>query len=171
MPVLDKQRRKKLQKIVDRDYGYREYEDEDVIVKSRGKVGLGVIAARQFFPGELIMEIHGQLMRKDEYEGSCFVMDLDEEYLLEPTVPATFLNHSCNPNSELIQLSDVSLGLVAICNIEEGTELCFDYQWEAADWLPRCGCGARNCRGWVVEKDGVKKMRRLTNKKKARKPR
>jgi len=171
MATLDKQRRKKLQKIVDSEYGYREYQDDDVEVKISGAVGLGVFAARQFAPGELIMEVTGQLMLKDAYEGSLFVMDLDDDYLMEPAVPATFLNHSCNPNSDLVQLSDMTLGLVAVCNIEEGTEICFDYQWEAADWLPECGCGARNCRGWVVEEAGVKKMRRLTKNLSASKPR
>ena len=59
MNELDKRRRKKLQSKVDKHYGYREYFDDDVEVRT-SKHGKGVFAARQFLPGELVMEITGQ---------------------------------------------------------------------------------------------------------------
>ncbi len=170
MNELRKRRRKKLQRRVDRDYQYREYRDEDVQVKSTS-CGKGVFAARQFLPGELVMEITGQLLRRDQYDGSSYVMELTDKWSMEPTIPAAYLNHSCSPNCELLQLTKYSLGLLALCNIEAGTELTFDYQWPALDWIPRCQCGAPNCRGWVVGKDDVKKMAKLARKAKRNKPR
>ncbi|MEM1228479.1 MAG: SET domain-containing protein-lysine N-methyltransferase [Planctomycetota bacterium] len=158
---LDKQRRKKLQSKVDQYYWYRSYYDDDIEVRHAGKCGYGVFAARQFQPGELVTEITGQLIRQKDYEGSEYVMELDSKWYLEPATPGAFLNHSCSPNCELVQLTDISLGVVAICNIEQETELNFDYAWEAFDWNPVCRCGARNCRGWVVAADQVKKMRRI----------
>ena len=170
MYELEKRRRKKLQSRIDKEYGYREYSDRDVEVKTTS-CGKGVFAARRFLPGVLVMEITGQLHSKRAYEGSDYVMEISGDWLLEPTIPAAYLNHSCNPNCELLQLTKYSLGLLALCNIEPGTELTFDYQWEALDWIPRCQCGAPNCRGWVVAKDAVKKMEKLAKKSEGKKPR
>jgi SET domain-containing protein len=83
---------------------------------------------------------------------------------LEPTIPAAYLNHSCSPNCELLPLTKCSLGLMALCNIEPGTELTFDYQWEVFEWNPRCKCGAPNCRGWVVAKEQLKQMKKKAEK-------
>lgn len=170
MTPLGKRRRKKLQIKVDRDYGYRRYRDKDVEVK-KGKCGWGVHAARQFLPGELVMEIRGQLLPRKSYDGSHFVMELDEKWYLEPTIPAAFLNHSCSPNSELLQVTRFTLGLIALCNIEQGTEITFDYQWPARDWIPKCRCGAPNCRGWVVGKRSLKKMEKIAKRIAQKKPR
>lgn len=170
MAALGKRRRKKLQTKVDNEYGYRQYRDHDVEVKE-GSCGNGVYARRQFFPGELVMEIRGQLLRRKSYDGSQFVMELDDAWFIEPTIPAAFLNHSCSPNCELIQVTKYTLGLISICNIERGTELNFDYQWPALDWIPRCQCRAPNCRGWVVEKDAVKKMEKIAKRVAGKKPR
>ncbi|KAA5544590.1 SET domain-containing protein [Roseiconus nitratireducens] len=164
---LSKKRRRKLQSAIDLDYGYRRYEDRDVYVLDRGgKVGCGVFAARQFFPGELLFEITGQLISAKSYDGSTYAMHLDDDWYLEPSIPGAFVNHSCSPNCDLLQITDVTNGLIATCNIEAGTEVCFDYQWEAQWWIPRCRCGARNCRGWVVAENEIKKMKRIAERKK-----
>ncbi|MCS7468898.1 SET domain-containing protein [Stieleria sp. ICT_E10.1] len=164
---LSKKRRKKLQSAVDQDYGYRQYEDRDVYVYDHGgKLGCGVFASRQFLPGELVIEIKGQLIPANEYDGSTYAMHLEDDWYLEPTIPGAFINHSCSPNCDLVQVTDTTNGLIARCNIEPGTEICFDYQWEAQHWIPRCQCGSRDCRGWVVGKDEVKKMKKLAARKK-----
>lgn len=164
---LSKKRRKKLQSAVERDYGYRRYKDRDIYVYDHGgKLGCGVFAARQFLPGELVMEITGQLISARDYDGSTYAMHLDDKWYLEPAIPGAFINHSCSPNCDMVQLTDTSNGLIARCNIERDTELCFDYQWEAQWWIPRCKCGAKNCRGWVVAESEVKKMRRIAGRKK-----
>ena len=170
MDQLKKRRRKKLQSRVDKDYGYREYHDDDVEVK-KGKQGRGVFAARQFLPGELVIEVTGQLLPRKKYAGSSYVMELDDKWSLEPSIPAAYLNHSCSPNCQLVHLTKYSLGLLALCNIEPGTELTFDYQWEAFEWSPRCRCGAPNCRGWVVAQECLKKMEKLAKKNGRKKPR
>lgn len=170
MTALAKGRRKKLQAKIDKKLGYKDYCDDDIEVRSAGPHGHGVFAARQFEPSELIMEVRGQLLRQSEYEGSLFVMEVDDEWFMEPAIPAAFLNHSCNPNSELVQVGRYTMAIVAICNIEAGTEICFDYQWQAEEWIPRCRCGAPNCRGWVVGEDSVKKMKKLA-KRAGKKPR
>ena len=167
---LSKKRRKKLQMAVEQDYGYRRYQDRDVYVHDHGgKLGCGVFATRQFLPGELVIEITGQLIPASKYDGSTYAMHVDDDWFLEPTIPGAFLNHSCSPNCDMLQVTEMTNGLVARCNIEAGQELCFDYQWEAKWWTPRCKCGARNCRGWVVGEGELKKMKRIAARnKKAR---
>ena len=173
MPEIDKKRRVKLQRKVDKRNGYRSYCDKDVEVRNGGPCGHGMYAVRQFLPGELVVEIGGQLHSQKEYDCSRYVMELDKKWYLEPDIPGAFANHSCNPNSELIQLTKHTMGLVAICNIEPGTEICYDYQWPAVDWIPQCHCGAPNCRGWVVAAEEAEKMQRIARraKSKKRKPR
>ena len=78
MKVLDKARREKLQRKVDAEYGYRRYRDRDVEVR-KANCGFGVFARRQFLPGELIIEITGQLIARETYNGSRFVMELSDE--------------------------------------------------------------------------------------------
>ncbi|QDV61874.1 SET domain protein [Crateriforma conspicua] len=164
---LTKKRREMLQKKIEDDFGYRRYHDRDIEVIDRGgSKGCGVFAARQFLPGELILEVRGQLLNQKDYEGSTYVMEFDDKWYLEPGVPACYVNHSCSPNTELMKITKFTMGFVAFCNIEAGTEITFDYQWEAADWIPRCNCGAPNCRGWVVGETEVKKMEKLTGKRK-----
>lgn len=165
MQELGKKRRKKLQAKVDEYYSYRTYEDSDIRV-GEGLSGTGVYAIRQFLPGELVFEVTGQLLRQSQYEGSSYVMELCDQWYLEPTIPGAFLNHSCSPNAELVQLTTSSLAVVALCNIEPESEITFDYQWQAADWIPKCRCGALTCRGWVVAESGVETMKKLTGKKK-----
>ena len=76
MTQMEKSRRKELQAIIDRDYDYRTYSDDDVVVAEVGKHGRGLFANRQFFPGELVIEISGQVLRQDEYGASTYVMEL-----------------------------------------------------------------------------------------------
>ena len=96
-------------------------------------------------------------------------MGISKKWILEPDIPGSFANHSCNPNCELIQISRQTMALVAICDIEPGTEICFDYAWPARDWIPKCRCGAPNCRGWVVQAEDVKKMSKLSRKRQQKK--
>ncbi|QDS91375.1 SET domain protein [Roseimaritima multifibrata] len=165
MSGLSKKRRAKLQQKLDEDYGYRQYADRDVEVRE-GACGHGVHAVRQFLPGELVIEICGQVLSQKKYDGSTYVMEMDDEWYLEPTIPGAYLNHSCNPNAELLKLTDSSMGIIAICNIEPGSEITFDYQWTAGDWVPRCQCGAPNCRGWVVGADSLEEMKEFAKEQK-----
>ncbi len=162
--VLDPKRRKKLQKRLDAKHGYRNYCDRDVEV-GENACGRGVYAARHFLPGEIVMEIQGQLIRRKGYPGSDYLMELTKKWALEPAIPAVFINHSCSPNTELVQLSKFVMLIVANCNIEPKSEITFDYRWIAHEGTPRCKCGSPNCRGWVCDKNEVAKAKKLAGKK------
>ncbi len=56
------------------------------------------------------------------------------------------LNHSCSPNCGIRGNFDI----VAMRDIEEGEELCWDYDMsEDSDWFLDCQCGNDNCRGKI----------------------
>ncbi|KAJ3373238.1 histone methyltransferase set2 [Kappamyces sp. JEL0680] len=64
-----------------------------------------------------------------------------------------FMNHSCNPNCALqkwVVGSHMRIGIFAIKDIPEGTELTFDYQFENYGAEPQpCYCGEAVCTGFI----------------------
>lgn len=69
---------------------------------------------------------------------------------------ARFINHSCDPNCETQKWTvngETRIGIFAIKDIEEGTELTFDYQLDTlGNEKKACLCGAPNCSGFLGEK-------------------
>jgi hypothetical protein len=67
-----------------------------------------------------------------------------------------FINHSCSPNA-VTQKWDVNglgcIGIFAKVDIEPGTEITFDYQYERyGGKSQKCYCGAPNCSGFLGSK-------------------
>src|SRR5690606_14134521 len=62
--------------------------------------GDGVYACRSFRRGQRVGRVYGEVVGGDE--GSEYAIDLGDDRLLEPGAPFRFLNHSCEPNCELI---------------------------------------------------------------------
>lgn len=64
---------------------------------------------------------------------------------------ADYANHSCEPNAGL----SGQIVMVALRDIEEGEEICFDYAM--SDGTPvdefECHCGSDSCRGYVTGND------------------
>lgn len=114
--------------------------------------GRGVFAARSFETEELVCRIDGRVV-PDDGCGSEYCMDFGDRTLLEPAEPYCFLNHSCEPNCELIVWEDeeapLELCLHAVREIEPGEELTIDYAWPADSAIP-CECRSQLCRGWIV---------------------
>jgi hypothetical protein len=71
--------------------------------------------------------------------------------------PAQYINHSCNPNCELVQWGVDGLPLMCFFakkNIKTGMEFTFDYNW---DWVcgqvqTVCLCRSVNCDGYIEKK-------------------
>lgn len=119
------------------------------------KHGQGLYASKRFKSGQLIGEIKGTLHKDPDY-GSNYCIDLGAPYTLEPDAPFRFLNHSCEPNAKLFVIADddtppedYKVVVEAIRNIQPEAEITIDYEWPA-DAAIECGCGAKECRGWIV---------------------
>jgi uncharacterized protein len=121
--------------------------------------GLGVFSVRAFVAEQRIGHIRGQVIDDPAYQ-SDYCMELGENSALEPESPFRFLNHSCQPNCELVEVDfesdgeepegDNELWLEALCAIPIGAQLTIDYAWPAWAAIP-CDCGAPGCRGWIVD--------------------
>lgn len=119
-------------------------------------VGRGVFARQAFRRGQIVGDICGDILTDCTY-GSPYCMELDRGRLLEPVGAFRFLNHSCEPNSELFYLAPAQRGdeppdrlwLKALRPVAAGQELVIDYAWPAERAIP-CLCGAASCRGWIV---------------------
>lgn len=143
-----------------------EYESKDLEILSLANgAGRGVFAKRRFVPGELIMEIDGQVIDEEGYT-SLYCMDLGKGRVLEPGIPGGIVNHSCDPNCQLIQLGKYQLGLEALVNIQPGRELTYNYGWPAEVGAQKCYCGSIRCRKYIIDPDELPKLMKLINKKK-----
>lgn len=129
--------------------------------------GYGVFATRGYRPGQVIGRVTGRLVEDPEF-GSEYCIDVGTDRSLDPAPPFRFLNHSCEPNCELVsedveddcgKVVGVRVWVEAIRAIDPGEELRIDYAWPADTSIP-CGCRSPNCRGWIVAADQVHLVRR-----------
>ncbi|MBK9383375.1 MAG: SET domain-containing protein [Planctomycetes bacterium] len=137
------------------------------------RIGRGVFALQAFEAEAMVSEIKGRVIHDPDY-ASDTCMDLGDGMTLEAFAPFRFLNHSCEPNSELIVMDELDeddrfqrryMALYTLRAIEPGEEFTIDYAW-CADAAIKCRCRTTACRGWVVSKDELaallKKKRRKT---------
>ena len=84
-----------------------------------------------------------------------------------------FINHSCDPNCELVPTlvrGRMRIGIFAIKDIPKDTALSYDYQFETSEaQVFKCCCGAINCRGTMApvtktERNRQKYLKMTTNK-------
>jgi uncharacterized protein len=113
--------------------------------------GYGVVATRDFEPGEVIAEVEGIPFREDELFDDRYALWLDNGNYLDMVDQTRWVNHSCDPNAEV----DGDAGwakLMCIKAIRAGDEITYDYAF-TVDLAEPCACGATGCRGWIVDAD------------------
>jgi uncharacterized protein len=127
--------------------------------------GYGVVALRDFRPGELVAEVEGVLYRGDEIEDDRYCLWVDEDFYLDMVDQTRWINHSCDPNAEIEAELDGRGGawarVVAWRLIRAGEEITYDYGFPQELAEP-CSCGAPKCLGWIVDSDELPELiRRL----------
>jgi hypothetical protein len=162
----------------------------DLIEVRRSDVhGLGVFAAKPIRKGDRIIEYVGERVSHDEadrrYEekdandSHTFLFIVDSKTVIDAGVDgndARFFNHSCDPNCEST-VAKKRVYIEALRDIEQGTELTYDYQIYREDDDPdnidevfACRCGFPQCRGtmlWPTERKPRKKKSGAKSKGKA----
>jgi SET domain-containing protein len=148
--------------------------------------GRGVYAVLPIKKGMRVMEYLGERIshaeadaryeKKGEDDGHTFLFIASNRTVIDAGVDgndARFINHSCNPNCETV-IENSRVFIDAIRNIKPGEELGYDYQltWESTDdpaelALYACRCGAKRCRGTMLDREPIDK--READKKKAKK--
>lgn len=117
----------------------------------RCRFGLGVFAARNIAPGEVILAIEGphinfaETRRRGPRE--CMAIQIGPDLYIDTQPPGVWVNHSCDPNCGI----KADRQLTALRAIRDEEEICFDYSttMEEASFTMECLCGAPSCRGVV----------------------
>src|SRR5215813_10336286 len=114
--------------------------------------GYGVVAARDFEVGEIIAVVDGVLWHEDEERDDTYSLWLDDGWYLDMVDQTRWINHSCDPNGEVEAGAEGGgwARIVAIKPIATGEEITYDYGF-TADVAEPCSCGARGCRGYIVD--------------------
>jgi uncharacterized protein len=132
-------------------------------------VGKGVFARRPFRKGQAVGLMRGELIADDDYDPS-YCVDMGKLGVLEPKTPFRYLNHSCEPNCELVEWEaepgeEPEVWVHALRSVRPNDQLTIDYAWPA-DAAIRCKCGSASCRGWVVDASELKILERRARAKK-----
>jgi uncharacterized protein len=148
--------------------------------------GHGVFALRRIRKGTNIIEYVGERVSheladaryedKDPLDGHTFLFTVDEKIVIDAGIngnEARFVNHGCDPNCQTVQIGK-RIFIEAIRTIQPGEELAYDYRIQRDDGDPanidvvfRCLCGAKNCRGSMLEARPKKRAVRDAKKRAA----
>lgn len=146
--------------------------------------GRGVFATRRIRPGQRIIEYAGERIsnaeadrRYDEEKMGrhhTFLFTLTSRTVVDGNrkgSDARYINHSCDPNCVAV-IEDGRIWIDALKNIQPGTELAYDYQYERTgpkdeelEEFYRCSCGTAKCRGTIL-KAKPKRRRKAGGRKK-----
>jgi uncharacterized protein len=141
--------------------------------------GYGVFALRRIRKGTTVIEYLGERVsheeadaryeEKDPKDNHTFLFTVDERTVIDGGIngnDARYINHGCNPNCQSTTRAK-RVFIEAIRTIQPGEELAYDYQIQRdaddacdVDEIFACRCGARDCRGSMLE--APKKQSRRT---------
>jgi SET domain-containing protein len=142
------------------------------VVKKSNIHGRGVFAARDIRKGERIVEYTGERISTKEADrryaklpdnGHTMLFTVNDKIVIDATQRGS--SHSCSGNCHAVEEED-RIYIEARRDIPAGTELSYDYQLDfdgritqAAKRLYGCRCGARNCRGTMLYRRGMRPLR------------
>jgi SET domain-containing protein len=138
--------------------------------------GKGVYAQKGIKKDAVIGKVSGDITTSDDVDPR-YLMELDGDNLLIPKGTFRYLNHSCNPNCELFCWEDEPLDpatgtrplfVSATRSIAKGKQLTIDYGWPAEFAIP-CNCKSKQCRGWIVDKKELAKLKKKLKRKSSKK--
>lgn len=121
--------------------------------------GYGGIALRPFKKGETVCVGDGVLYDADDDFDDTYALLLDgaddKDVLFDLVDQTRWFNHSCDPNTEVMgawdpENKEMRAWWEALRDIAVGEEITYDYAF-AAEVAEACYCGAKNCRGVIVE--------------------
>lgn len=132
-------------------------------VARSGVHGYGVFAIRDFAAGEVVSDVEGVLCADEEIVDDTYALWIEDGWVYDMVCPTRWVNHSCEPNSEL----EAGFGaagqpwarIVAVRAIPANEEIAYAYAFPPELAEP-CSCGAASCNGWIIDADGSRRERR-----------
>lgn len=125
-------------------------------------VGKGVFAMKTFRKNQVIGQMRGSVRSEDDDYDPDYAVDLGDFGALEPWAPFRYLNHSCEPNAELVMCDPEgdeppTMWVESRKLIRLGEQITIDYAWPVEHAI-RCLCGSVRCRGWIVDSSLVSRL-------------
>ena len=131
--------------------------------------GMGAFALQRLRKGQRLAEYEGEHITQAEADRRyaeagmrrhhTFLFNVDEDDVIDGKHAGNdsrFINHSCEPNCEAWNV-DGRIFIHTLRNIQPGTELTYDYQYERTDahteedeQFYACRCGTPSCRGTIL---------------------
>ncbi|MCO5562211.1 hypothetical protein L7F22_015837 [Adiantum nelumboides] len=142
------------------------------------RCGWGLQAAEPIKAGDFLIEYVGEVIddktceerlwgMKERGESNFYMCEINRETVVDATIKGNisrFINHSCNPNTELQKWQideELRIGVFAISDIREGEPILYDYQFIPFGQEQDCFCGASGCRGKLGRKLSKQKVSAL----------
>ena len=122
----------------------------------------GLYAAKDIKEGTKIIQYKGKKITNKESEENkkygydiTYLFTLNKKYLLDGDFKyntARLVNHSCNPNCEVLDNNGSEIWISAIRNIKKNEELTYDYGFSFDSYYKDhvCKCGSDNCVGYII---------------------
>lgn len=132
--------------------------------------GRGLFARKLFRKQQSIGQMMGKLISGDDYDPD-YVVDMGDYGVLDPRAPFRYLNHSCEPNCQLLEWQSTrkaqpQIWVHALKTVRPSEQLTIDYGWPAESAIP-CLCGTASCRGWVVDQSELGRVKRRAKRSRA----
>ncbi|XP_035210041.1 histone-lysine N-methyltransferase NSD2-like, partial [Stegodyphus dumicola] len=133
-------------------------------IRTRNR-GWGLITCQEIKKADFVIEYVGEVITYKEYrkraetlqahgKSNFYFLQLDSTRIIDAGPcgnAARFINHSCDPNCEMVKWSvngDVRIGIFALYDIAAGEELTFNYECDTS-CQQKCFCGSANCSGII----------------------
>ncbi len=138
------------------------------VVRNSGIHGKGVFATTHIPAGTRLVEYKGKRLTEAQVDRRyanddsphTFLFALDEGMVIDASIggnSARWINHSCAPNCEAVDDED-RIYIETLRAIRPGEELSYNYRIEleerhtpALKRLYQCRCGARRCKGTILQ--------------------
>ncbi|GBF93173.1 histone-lysine N-methyltransferase [Raphidocelis subcapitata] len=136
-------------------------------VRRAGPKGFGLFTEEALKAGQFIIEYIGEVLEEEEYlrrkeyynstgQRHYYFMNVGNGEVIDACRKgnqARFINHSCDPNCETqkwLVRGELAIGLFALTDVQAGSELTFDYNFERYGDKPmRCYCATAKCRKFI----------------------
>lgn len=128
------------------------------VIEGKSKIsGRGAFAGRHYNSGDVIFDWSDcYVVRRGDpvIDDKALQVSPDLYMPRYPSSPCVddLVNHSCDPSAAII-IVGATVKLKAIRPINAMMEVTFDYSVNTLDseWAMKCKCGAKNCRGIILE--------------------
>lgn len=116
---------------------YNKNWEESVIVRSSNIEGSGIFTKADIPGNELVMIIQGEVItgkeceRREEEDDNVYIFWNGRYYIdTNNTAKIKYINHSCDPNCDVLDRDKESLNLVSCREIKAGEEITMDYGYD-----------------------------------------